>query len=247
LLQGALLVETNTILKNRTALITGASGGLGGAIARELASQGCRLFLTGRDRQRLAAAADAVRAMAPSVHEHAADLADAASVEAMAGRALEALGWIDILVNCAGIFPVRPLEQCTMEEYDRCLAVNVRAPFYLIRQFAPMMARRGWGRVVNIGSSSAYAGFPDTAIYCASKHALLGFSRSLFHELKGRGVRVYCLSPGSIQTEMGRHVPGQRFETFLRPDEVARYLAFIITFDAELISEEVRLNRVVVQ
>ncbi len=240
-------MDANTILKDRTALITGASGGLGAAIAKELASQGCRLFLTGRDRQRLAATGDAVRIIAPSVHEHVADLANAASLEAMVGHALETIGPIDILVNCAGIFPVQPLEQCTMEEYDQCLAVNVRAPFYLIRQFAPLMAKRGWGRVVNIGSSSAYSGFRDTAIYCASKHALLGLSRSLFHELKGQGVRVYCLSPGSIQTEMGRHVPGQRFETFLRPDEVARYLAFIITFDAELISEEVRLNRVIVQ
>jgi NAD(P)-dependent dehydrogenase (short-subunit alcohol dehydrogenase family) len=240
-------MEANTLLKGRTALITGASGGLGAAVAKELASQGCRLFLTGRDRQRLAATADAVRAIAPFVHEHVADLANAASLEAMAAQALQASIPVDILLNCAGIFPVQPLEQCTMEEYDRCLAVNVRAPFYLMRQFAPIMAKRGWGRVVNIGSSSAYAGFRDTSIYCASKHALLGLSRSLFHELKGKGVRVYCLSPGSIQTEMGKHVPGQLFETFLRPDEVARYLAFIISFDAELISEEVRLNRMVVQ
>jgi NAD(P)-dependent dehydrogenase (short-subunit alcohol dehydrogenase family) len=241
------MVETKTILKDRRALITGASGGLGVAIAEELASHGCHLFLTGRDRQRLAAAADAVRAIAPSVHEHVADLANMASLEAMAGQALEALGSIDILVNCAGIFPFHPLGECTMEEYDRCLAVNVRAPFYLIRQLAPMMAKRGWGRVVNIGSSSSYSGFRDTSIYCTSKHALLGLSRSLFQELKGQGVRVYCLAPGSIQAGMGRHTPGQRFETFLRPDEVARYLSFIITFDAELISEEVRLNRMVVQ
>ncbi|MCX6996559.1 MAG: SDR family NAD(P)-dependent oxidoreductase [Kiritimatiellaeota bacterium] len=240
-------MEANTILKDRKALITGASGGLGAAIAKELASQGCRLFLTGRDRQRLAVTANAVKTIAPSVHEHVADLANVASLEAMAVQVLETIGPIDLLVNCAGIFPVHPLEQCTMEEYDQCLAVNVRAPFYLIRKFAPLMAKRGWGRIVNIGSSSAYAGFRDTAIYCASKHALLGLSRSLSHELKGQRVRVYCLSPGSVQTEMGRHVPGQLFETFLRPDEVAHYLAFIIAFDAELISEEVRLNRMVVQ
>lgn len=240
-------MNENAALKDRVALITGASGGLGAAIARELASQGCRLFLTGRNPQRLAATADAVREIAPAVRQHVADLADATSLETMARHALDAVGPVDILVNCAGLFPVGPLDRCTMEEYDQCLAVNVRAPFYLTRHFAPTMAKRGWGRVVNIGSSSAYAGFRDTAIYCASKHALLGLSRSLFQEFKVQGVRVYCLSPGSIQTEMGKHVPGQRFETFLQPDEVARYLAFIISFDAELISEEVRLNRVVVQ
>ena len=240
-------MEANNILKNRTALITGASGGLGTAIAQELAAQGCRLILTGRDRERLAATAATVRKIAPSVHEHVADMGDEASLKNMIGPALEAHGPVDILVNCAGIFPIIPLDQCTMEDFDKCLAVNIRAPFFLIRHFAPLMAKRGWGRIVNIGSSSSFSGFKDTSIYCTSKHAMLGLSRSLFQELKGQGVRVYCLAPGSIQAGMGKVTPGQRYETFVRPEEVARYLSFIITFDAELISEEVRLNRVIVQ
>ena len=157
------------------------------------------------------------------------------------------MGQVNVLVNSAGIFPVSSLGESSPEDFDRCFDVNVRAPFVLMQRLGTAMAERGWGRIVNIGSSSAYAGFKDTAIYCASKHALLGLSRALFQELKGSGVRVYCLSPGSIQTEMGKLVRGQVFETFMRPEEVARYLAFMISFDAEMISEEVRLNRVIVQ
>ena len=228
-------------------LITGTSGGLGRAIAQALAEQGCRLFLTGRDAEELARTQASVTGIAPEAHIHVTDLVDALAVEELARRSIEMMGQVDILVNCAGIFPVASLEESTVEDFDRCFAVNVRAPFVLIRRLTPGMAERGWGRIVNIGSSSAYSGFRDTSIYCASKHALLGLSRSLFQELKGRDVRVYCLSPGSIQTEMGRKVRGQIFETFIRPEEVARYLTFIISFDAEVISEELRLNRVVIQ
>jgi NAD(P)-dependent dehydrogenase (short-subunit alcohol dehydrogenase family) len=240
-------VQSYNILKNRTALITGASGGLGAAIAQELAAQGCRLILTGRNRERLGATADSVRSIAPSVHEHVADMADEKSLQSITGPGIEAAGPVDILVNCAGIFPQIPVDKATMKDFDECIAVNVRAPFFLIRHFAPLMAGRGWGRIVNIGSSSSFSGFRDTSIYCTAKHALLGLSRSLFQELKGRGVRVYCLAPASVQAGMGKVTLGQNYETFVRPEEVARYLSFIISFDAELISEEVRLNRMIVQ
>jgi NAD(P)-dependent dehydrogenase (short-subunit alcohol dehydrogenase family) len=237
----------STILKDRTALVTGATGGLGQAIVEELALQGCRVFLTGRDPARLEQAQRALRARGLETHAEAADLAETGNVERLARRAAEVMGQVDILVNSAGIFPVAALEEGTVADYDLCFAVNVRAPFLLMRTLAPAMAQRQWGRIANIGSSSAYAGFKDTAVYCSSKHALLGLSRSLYQEYKARGVRVFCLSPGSIQTEMGRKVRGQVFETFIRPEEAARYLSFMISFDGEMISEEVRLNRLIIQ
>jgi NAD(P)-dependent dehydrogenase (short-subunit alcohol dehydrogenase family) len=158
--------------------------------------------------------------------------------------AIEALDGIDVLANCAGVFPVGALDAMTDAEYDRCFAVNVRAPFQLTRALAPAMAARGWGRIVNVGSSSAYAGFARTALYCASKHALLGLTRATHAEYRARGVRAYSVSPGSVKTAMGRDVPDQVWDTFLEPDEVAAYVAFVIGFDSNLVSEEVRLNRV---
>jgi NAD(P)-dependent dehydrogenase (short-subunit alcohol dehydrogenase family) len=123
----------------------------------------------------------------------------------------------------------------------------VRAPFLLSQVFGRAMARSGWGRIIHIGSSSAYGGFPNTILYCSSKHALLGLSRALHSELKGRGVRSYCISPGSVQTDMGRLVPGQNFETFISPEDVAEYAGFLASFNGNVVSEEIRLNRMRVQ
>ena len=100
---------------------------------------------------------------------------------------------------------------------------------------------------MNVASSSAYNGSADTGLYCASKHALLGLSRSLYQELKPYGIRTYTVSPGSILTDMGATDTRQDFSTFLDPKEVAEYILFIVSYHNELIAEEVRLNRVLVR
>ena len=109
------------------------------------------------------------------------------------------------------------------------------------------MKKKKWGRIVNIGSSSAYNGFKNGTIYCSTKHSLLGLSRALYAELKDTGIRTFCISPGSTQTKMGKISNDQNFETFLNPKEIADYVIFIISFDNELISEEIRLNRIKVE
>jgi 3-oxoacyl-[acyl-carrier protein] reductase len=139
------------------------------------------------------------------------------------------------------------LVESTVDAFDDCFDLNIRAPFLLCRALAPKMVQREWGRIVNIGSSSAYAGFKETSIYCASKHALLGLSRALHDELKVHNVRTFCISPGSIKTPMGEQVRNQNYETFLEPKEVAEYVCFVISFDGGLISEEIRLNRTIIQ
>ena len=109
------------------------------------------------------------------------------------------------------------------------------------------MKKNKWGRVINIGSSSSYNGFKGTAAYCASKHALLGLSRSLYSEWKEFGIRVLVVSPGSLKTEMGRKVEGQDFETFIETEELASFILQLMTHDDDMIVEEVRVNRVFVQ
>ena len=105
------------------------------------------------------------------------------------------------------------------------------------------MKKKKWGRIINIGSSSSYQGFSEGTIYCASKHALLGLSRSLFAELKEAKIRTFCISPGSIKTDMGKQDKKQNYKTFLDPKEVAEYIVYSINFDKELVTEEIRLNR----
>lgn len=238
------------VLSGKTCLVTGATGGIGRATAAALAEQGCRLMLTARSDSELRALRSGlidVGTRADAVYVWAADLRRDEELAGLCAAALERLGRVDILVNNAGVFPVAALDDCDAADFDACFAVNVRAAFVLCRTLAPSMAERGWGRIVNVGSSSAYAGFAGTSIYCASKHALLGLSRSLHAELKSRNVRSYCVSPGSVQTGMGRQVVGQDYDTFIEPAEVAAYLTFVIAHDGNVVSDEVRLNRMVVQ
>jgi len=224
----------------RTALITGASGGLGRSIAKTLASNGVKVFLSGRN-------SDELKSLCFELNEMCngflvADLSDANEIVSLVEKTKP-----DILVNCAGIFPVSSLEETSLKEFDECFSINVRAPFLLSKLCVPFMKEKGWGRIVNIGSSSAYAGFPNTSVYCSSKHALLGFSRSIFHELKSENIRTYCVSPGSIKTEMCKNVKGQDFDTFMEPEEISNFILEIIQYDGNMICEEVRLNRMFTQ
>jgi NAD(P)-dependent dehydrogenase (short-subunit alcohol dehydrogenase family) len=153
------------------------------------------------------------------------------------------MGGIDLFVHAAGIFAVRRLEETRDEDFEELFAVNVRAPLALARAVAPGMAERRWGRIVLVGSSSSYEGFAETALYCASKHALLGLARALHKEWRARGVRVLCVSPGGIKTAMGRQVPRQEWETFLEPEDVADWIVRAARADGALVAEELRLNR----
>ena len=234
-------------LNGKNVLLTGSTGGLGRAIAYALASNGCNLFLTGRNLDQLESVAAGLKSCDSRIEVHTADLAKSTDLYNLVKRVQSRFEAIDILVNCAGIFPIGPVTEVTLDVFDQCMAVNVRAPFFLCHSFLPAMVAKGWGRVVNIGSSSAFAGFKNTSIYCASKHALLGLTRSVYEEMRNKKVRVFSINPGSVRTEMGKLVLGQDFTTFLDPLDVAKYLVFLISFDSEVISEEVRLNRFVIK
>jgi 3-oxoacyl-[acyl-carrier protein] reductase len=235
------------VLRGKNALVTGASGGLGHEIAIQLALHGVNVHVTGRKADRLQALCKAMADGGSRTGWSRGDLRNDTDIDAVVSDAQKTVGEVDILVNCAGVFPVESLVESTVDAFDDCFDLNIRAPFLLCRALAPKMVQREWGRIVNIGSSSAYAGFKETSIYCASKHALLGLSRALHDELKVHNVRTFCISPGSIKTPMGEQVRNQNYETFLEPKEVAEYVCFVISFDGGLISEEIRLNRTIIQ
>ncbi|RZD43624.1 MAG: hypothetical protein CXT78_07945 [Thaumarchaeota archaeon] len=124
---------------------------------------------------------------------------------------------------------------------------NVRAPFVLSKEFSKDMIKNKWGRIVNIASSSAHNGFKNAAVYCTSKHALLGLSRTLFAELKNQNIRTFCVSPGSMKTRMAKEDKGllaeHDYNTFMEPNEVAEFITKIISYDNEMISQEINLSR----
>ena len=235
----------NQILRGKNCLITGATGGLGKEIAKEFAKNGCNLFLTGRNNDKLNSLKNELE---NSVNEikidfEDADLSDDGEIQKLIEKVQGVFANIDILVNCAGVFPVKLLSDSTVEDFENCFSVNVKAAFVLCKEFSQGMISRKWGRIINIASSSAYAGFKNTSIYCSSKHALLGLSRSLHSELKEHNVRTFCVSPGSIKTPMGKSVIGQNYETFLNPNEIAELIVRLVSFDNEMVSQEIQLSR----
>ncbi|MBT5641072.1 MAG: SDR family oxidoreductase [Rhodobiaceae bacterium] len=234
-----------SIFKGRTAFITGATGGIGQSIAIKMASDGCNIIFNYRTEEKFNYTRDLLLKFDVMVQGIKCDFDVEEDVDKMLGF-LDKCD-IDLLVNSAGVFPIKNIQDSTLEDYERCFNVNVKIPFILSQRLGQKMCQSKWGRIINIGSSSSYNGSGDTGLYCASKHALLGLSRSLTKEYSEHNVRVYCISPGSSQTAMGMTDTRQDFSTFITPMEVAEYVHFIASFDSEGISEEFRINRMVIR
>lgn len=232
------------MFNKKNALITGASRGLGKEIAISLASMGCNLHLLGRDKDKLEETSCLIaKESSVYVKTYVVDFCKEEELNLFLEQDID----VDILVNCAGLFPIKNICESTIDDYNNCFNVNVKAPFVLSKRFADGMKMNKWGRIVNIASSSAYNGSGETGLYCSSKHALLGLSRSLYQELKPYNIRVYNVSPGSIQTDMGATDTRQNFSTFLNAKEVAEYVSYIMKFDNEMIPEEIKLSRMVIE
>jgi len=187
-------------LTGMTALVTGASGGIGSAIAQGLAAQGARLALSGSNVGKLeafAATLDGDHVIVPC------DLSDAAAVDALVPQAVEALGGkLDILVNNAGVTRDNLILRMKDEEWDQVIRVNLEAAFRLCRAAAKVMMKARFGRIVSITSVVGVTGNPGQANYCASKAGIIGMSKSLAQELASRGVTVNCVAPGFIRSAM---------------------------------------------
>jgi 3-oxoacyl-[acyl-carrier protein] reductase len=186
-------------LNGRKALVTGASGGIGEAIARTLHAQGATVALHGTRREKL-------DALAAELGERAmvfpADLSSRDEVKALGQKAEAELGGVDILVNNAGITRDGLFVRMSDADWDAVLEVNLTATFRLTRELTHPMMRRRFGRIINISSVVGVTGNPGQANYCASKAGLIGFSKSLAQEIATRGITVNCVAPGFIESAM---------------------------------------------
>ena len=192
-------------LSGMTALVTGASGGIGSAIARALAGQGARLALSGSNAGKLDAFRDELGGEQVAL---ACDLSDPAAVDALVPRAPEALGGrLDILVNNAGVTRDNLVMRMKDEEWDQVIAVNLEAAFRLVRAAAKPMMRQRFGRIVSVTSVVGATGNPGQANYAASKGALTAMSKAVAQELASRGVTVNCVAPGFIRSAMTDTLP----------------------------------------
>jgi short-subunit dehydrogenase len=183
-------------------LLTGASAGIGAALAPMLAARGARLVLCGRDPAKLEAVAERCRGAGAQVQAHVVDLADPAAAERMAQEAEQELGGIDVLVNNAGTPMRRRVQQLTVEELQHTMAVNFESPARITMALLPGFLTRDRGVIVNVSSFGGRAAIPAESAYCASKFALCGWSESLAMDLWHTGVEVRLIIPGAIATDI---------------------------------------------
>jgi 3-oxoacyl-[acyl-carrier protein] reductase len=199
-------------LTGKTALVTGASGGLGGAIARALYGQGARVALSGTRRQALEALAGELGSRA---HVLPCDLADAAAVETLVPAAEAAMGSLDILVNNAGLTRDNLFMRMKDAEWDTVIAVDLTAAFRLSRACLKGMMRRRFGRIIGITSIVGVTGNPGQGNYAAAKAGMIGMSKALAAEIASRGVTVNCIAPGFIASPMTDALADKQREAIL--------------------------------
>jgi len=234
-------------LAGRTALVTGATRGIGASVARALAAAGARVALVSRSQSDL----DAMAATLP----HAAvaladDLQHPAAAVTVAAGVTEAFGSApDILVLSAGTFPLGPLEGASDAELDSAFALNAIAPLRLVREFLPAMRSRGAGHIVFLGSMADRHVFPSNAVYAATKHALRASAEALRAESRSSGVRTTLVSPGATDTpiwdphnpDAAAHLPNRG--EMLRAEDVADAVLWAVTRPAHVNVDELRLSR----
>lgn len=202
-------------LTGMTALVTGASGGIGSEICAALASQGARLAVSGSNIDKLNTYRDTINAAGYAHNDHVAipcNLGDSESVEALIPSALEALGKIDILINNAGITRDNLAMRMKDEEWDDVIRINLESNFRLCRAAARPMMKARFGRIISITSVVGATGNPGQANYAASKAGVVGMSKALGQELASRGVTVNCIAPGFIATPMTEVLPDAQKE-----------------------------------
>ncbi len=228
-------------LAGKVALVTGASRGIGFAIARSLAAMGARLCLSSRDPGKLASAAAKLERAAASVLAVPADVSRTADIAALVQKTEQSLGPIEILINNAGIGVFGPIQDSSEATWDAVLDTNLKSVFLLSRALAPGMISRRAGYIINIASLAGKNSFAGGGIYCASKWGLLGLTECMAEDLRPFGIRVSAVCPGSVATDFSPHA-NKDPKKMLQPEDVAHAVTMILTQAPQSFISEVLLR-----
>lgn len=232
-------------IEGKSAIVTGATRGIGLAIARAFLNRGARVFICART------PADVEQTVATlarqygghEVHGVACDVRSVDQVKAMFASVKETLGGVDILINNAGIGSRSYVQSMPVEEWDSTIQTNLSGVFYCCREALPLMKERGGGYIINIGSLAGKNAFPGGAAYCASKFALIGFSEALMQEVRHDHIRVSYVMPGSVNTgfaQIGEQDPATSWK--LAPEDVAIAVMNLLEMDPRALASRVELR-----
>lgn len=227
-------------LKDKVAIITGASSGIGEATAHRLAESGARVVLAARRVERLEALAADIERREGTALVAPTDVTDERSVQRLARTALDAFGRIDILINNAGIMPLSPISKLRVEEWDRMIDVNIKGVLYCVAATLPTMLEQGSGHIINVSSVAGRRPFPSGTVYSATKFAVRAISQGLRLELSPiKGIRVTDIEPGVVATELTHHITdnetANRFQemwaekTPLESIDIAETILFVLS------------------
>ena len=230
-------------LLGKVALVTGGNRGIGKAIANRLAALGAAVAICGRDLATLEATANELQAAGVRVYWQRADVTNSAEVASLVAQTASSLGAISILVNNAGMGLFGPVHEKTEQEWDTLINTNVKSLFLVSRAVIPGMIQRKSGDIINISSLASKNTFAGGGIYCASKWAVQGLSGCMAEDLRGYGIRVSTVCPGSVATEFSGRGPKDPSKV-LTAQDVAHAVAMIVTQGPQSFLSEVQLRPV---
>ena len=230
-------------IEGRTAVVTGGGSGIGRAVAAVLAAQGAAVAVWDRDAAGAEETVRLVREAGGTAVAVTGDAADPAAVAAAVERTRAELGPVTVLVNNAGISSYSAFTDITEDVFDEMIRVNLKGPFLVTQAIVPDMLAAGWGRIVNISSSSAQSGSPDMAHYVASKGGVIGLTKALAMEFAARGITVNNVPPGTVDTPLLRQekdpakiAPRMPMKRVGKPEDIAYAVAYLVSEEASYVT-----------
>lgn len=236
----------NTSLNNKVAVITGGGGGIGKAVVKALAQEGVKIALCGGNHiEKLTASAELAGKCGAEAFVLPGDLTNPDFLENCIGSIGNHFGQIDILINNAGMALNKPFEETTMSDLDRIFSINVKAPFVLCQKALAYLRESDYAEIINISSVVGHKGYVHQAAYAASKHAVLGFSKSLANEVYTQNIRVHTICPGGVYTDMVKVArPDLSGEDMIQPEEIADIILFLLQNRGNAVIDEICVHRI---
>jgi 3-oxoacyl-[acyl-carrier protein] reductase len=231
-------------LEGTVAIVTGAGRGIGRSIALTLARNGARVALAAKTEAQLEAVQAEIEAMGGQASSFPTDVSREAEVVALIRDTVKRFGRLDILVNNAAIGVFGPLVETNTELWDQVFAVNVRGPFLMCREAIPYLKQQEGSFIINISSVVGVKGYVDQGAYSASKHALMGMTKSLAKEVHRDGIRVHAISPGGVDTQLiAQARPDLDRSVLMQPQEIADVVLFLVTRQGNAVIDEIHVRR----